>query len=437
MPHVEVDALAGSDTINIAPSTTTTFTVDGGDPIGVLPGDTINFIHPAAAYQLFPGPTSDSGGLNTAGFQTISWIHIESITNTGGGPAIITGTNGDDIITIIARDSSYARGHRWRAGFHRQRSTTAPTFCSSTRRICSSTPWPATIRFTSANRRPTTPCGTRKFGSPAARPRPNTGNVGDQIVLETPGTQNVTYAPDRRGARTGRRYLRRAFADRYCAVQRHHQHLEDHRRHLVLNRRLLSILPRRRRTVRLPRRRRLRQSDLPHSQPDDQHPNPIHPRRHARFRHDHRGRLCRRDNFCAAHFPRPGHLYQHNHISAVPIPTKAGASMRSLINGSCLQRYRSSSTAAAMQAQAPCKWAGISTVKTLVLNTPGIAHLDLNGMGGADYFYSSRAHCHTASTTVEGSDPIANLSGATGPVTVISETTRSRPSPPSPATAAP
>jgi len=106
MPHVEIDALAGSDIINIAPSTVTTFLVDGGDPIDVLPGDTINLIHPAGFYQLFPGPTSDSGGLNSSGYQTISWAHIETVTNTGGTP-IITGTNGDDQITIIARDNTY------------------------------------------------------------------------------------------------------------------------------------------------------------------------------------------------------------------------------------------------------------------------------------------------------------------------------------------
>src|SRR5262249_18442678 len=104
---VEIDALAGSDIVNIAPSLTTTFLVDGGDPIGVQPGDTLNMIHPPQFYQIFPGPTKDSGGLKTAGgFQTLSWAHIETIINTGGTP-ILTGTNGNDEITIIARDSAY------------------------------------------------------------------------------------------------------------------------------------------------------------------------------------------------------------------------------------------------------------------------------------------------------------------------------------------
>ncbi len=58
-----------------------------------------------------------------------------------------------------------------------------------------------------------------------------------------------------------------------------------------------------------------------------------------------------------------------------------------------------------------------ATVETLVLNTPGIAHLDLQGLGGADYFYVSGPLPYSI-TSLQGSDPIANLSGATGPVSV-------------------
>ncbi|HYW70658.1 MAG TPA: hypothetical protein VE961_06475, partial [Pyrinomonadaceae bacterium] len=107
LTHVELDSLAGSDSINAAPSTGTAFTVDGGDPTA-SPGDTINLIHPAAQYAVFPGPTSDSGAMSTSGFQNISWSHIESVLGTsGGGVPIITGTDADDQITVIARDSSY------------------------------------------------------------------------------------------------------------------------------------------------------------------------------------------------------------------------------------------------------------------------------------------------------------------------------------------
>ncbi|HWB14006.1 MAG TPA: DUF4214 domain-containing protein [Pirellulales bacterium] len=104
---LDVAGLAGNDTFNVTPSATVPISVDGGDPIGVLPGDTINLLHPPGPYQIFPGPTKDSGGLKTPGFQTVSWVHIETVVNTGGGPPIITGTNGNDEITVMARDSSY------------------------------------------------------------------------------------------------------------------------------------------------------------------------------------------------------------------------------------------------------------------------------------------------------------------------------------------
>ena len=42
--------------------------------------------------------------------QPISFVHIESLSVSGGGTPVINGTNGNDVITIIARDSSYAPG---------------------------------------------------------------------------------------------------------------------------------------------------------------------------------------------------------------------------------------------------------------------------------------------------------------------------------------
>ena len=42
--------------------------------------------------------------------QPISFVHIESLSVSGGGTPVINGTNGNDVITIIARDSSYAAG---------------------------------------------------------------------------------------------------------------------------------------------------------------------------------------------------------------------------------------------------------------------------------------------------------------------------------------
>src|SRR5206468_1399148 len=42
MAQVEIDGQAGSDTFNVTPQSTTSISIDGGDPIGVLPGDAIN-----------------------------------------------------------------------------------------------------------------------------------------------------------------------------------------------------------------------------------------------------------------------------------------------------------------------------------------------------------------------------------------------------------
>jgi hypothetical protein len=106
-----VNGLAGSDTFNVTSSATVPISIDGGDPVGVLPGDLLNIVTvPGDLVNLFPGPTSDSGGVVVNSNQPISYVHIESLSVTGGGSPVINGTNGNDVITIIARDSSYAPG---------------------------------------------------------------------------------------------------------------------------------------------------------------------------------------------------------------------------------------------------------------------------------------------------------------------------------------
>ena len=102
---LQINALAGNDIIDVTPSATTSIFVDGGDPIGSNPGDRI-VLHPPGAFVLEPGPENDEGGLNSAGAQRVSWDHIEGVFIVGGGPGVILGTNGDDDITVIARDSS-------------------------------------------------------------------------------------------------------------------------------------------------------------------------------------------------------------------------------------------------------------------------------------------------------------------------------------------
>ncbi|HWB14429.1 MAG TPA: DUF4214 domain-containing protein [Pirellulales bacterium] len=203
MAQVEVDALAGSDTINIAPSATTGFLVDGGDPIGVQPGDTINLIHPPGPFQIFAGPTSDSGGLKTAGFQTVSWVHIETVANTGGGAPIITGTNGNDEITVIARDSSYNPAN---PGVPNPLLDGVQDFTVSVNggpdMLFINTP-DLFIDSLSGNDdivvrepAPNQAAWNVQVFVAAGAPASGDNRLGDNIELETPGTQTVTYTPN-------------------------------------------------------------------------------------------------------------------------------------------------------------------------------------------------------------------------------------------------
>lgn len=100
----------GDDTFNITPGTIPVF-IDGGNPIGATAGDLIHFL-PTTSYTLEPGPENDSGGFvaDGLGVQRVSWDHIEEVSVTGGVAGVFLGTNGDDDITIIARDSSTHAG---------------------------------------------------------------------------------------------------------------------------------------------------------------------------------------------------------------------------------------------------------------------------------------------------------------------------------------
>ncbi len=64
-----------------------------------------------AAVGFFPGPENDEGGVLTGG-EDVSFDHIESliVAPIAGCPFLILGTNGDDDITIIARDASTTAG---------------------------------------------------------------------------------------------------------------------------------------------------------------------------------------------------------------------------------------------------------------------------------------------------------------------------------------
>jgi Ca2+-binding RTX toxin-like protein len=103
-----VFGLEGNDAFNVTAGAIPVF-VDGGDPIGTTPGDSIN---PIGAIGFFPGPEPDEGGFLTPG-GTISFDHIEEIGTVipvPGCPFLIVGTNADDDITVIARDGSTHAG---------------------------------------------------------------------------------------------------------------------------------------------------------------------------------------------------------------------------------------------------------------------------------------------------------------------------------------
>jgi hypothetical protein len=101
-----VNGNAGSDTFNVTPSSVSTF-VDGGDPVGALPGDLLNIIAGGGAVTFNAGPQIDEGSFVVGANQPVSFDHIESFGITGSGPATINGTNGPDAITVIARDETY------------------------------------------------------------------------------------------------------------------------------------------------------------------------------------------------------------------------------------------------------------------------------------------------------------------------------------------
>ncbi len=109
---LQVYGLEGNDTFNVIPGTIPVF-VDGGDPIGSTAGDRIA-LFPLGVFTAEPGPENDEGGATGAGVQRVSWDHIEAVTivpivppvGPPGFPGLFLGTNGDDDITIIARDAS-------------------------------------------------------------------------------------------------------------------------------------------------------------------------------------------------------------------------------------------------------------------------------------------------------------------------------------------
>ncbi len=195
--HLELDGLAGNDTFDLTPSAGVSLFADGGDPIGTTPGDQV-ILHPVGVFAVEPGPTNDAGGLKDAGQQRVSWSHMESVTVIGGpgaGPALVTGTNGDDDITVIARDGSYnplADGV--------QDFTVAVNGGPDVLYINAPALFidalagddQVVVREPAVNQAVWNVQVFVAGGTPGAA----SGQLGDTLELETPGSQSVTYSPD-------------------------------------------------------------------------------------------------------------------------------------------------------------------------------------------------------------------------------------------------
>jgi hypothetical protein len=183
----------GADTFNVTPGPIPVF-VDGGDPIGSTAGDTINF-NPAGAFVIEPGPQNDEGGLNAVGGQRISWDHIEAISVTGG-PGVFLGTNGDDDITIIARDSSTHAGADGVQDFTVSLNA-GPSILflnSPTLFVDALGGDDDVVLRTPAPNNAVWDVNVFIAGGPPAAPT-GVGQQGNVFELETPGTQTVTYSP--------------------------------------------------------------------------------------------------------------------------------------------------------------------------------------------------------------------------------------------------
>ncbi|HET6575770.1 MAG TPA: calcium-binding protein [Fimbriiglobus sp.] len=110
MEAVRVEAGDGADgiTLNLLAAGGLNYTVLGGDPIGTLAGDSLT-INSSAAMTVTTGPENDAGSVDAATTTptNVSFDEIEVLIIGGGGGAVVNGTNGNDAITVIARDDSY------------------------------------------------------------------------------------------------------------------------------------------------------------------------------------------------------------------------------------------------------------------------------------------------------------------------------------------
>ncbi|MBM3999217.1 MAG: hypothetical protein FJ297_06700 [Planctomycetes bacterium] len=83
--HVRIETLSGVDEARVRTDGTTSFFVDGGDPIGVMqgPGDLLDVTTDAAPISFLPGPESDEGTVAVLGDRPVSFDHLEALLVDG------------------------------------------------------------------------------------------------------------------------------------------------------------------------------------------------------------------------------------------------------------------------------------------------------------------------------------------------------------------
>ena len=188
-----VNSLGGDDTIDVTPSATVPISVDGGDPVGNTAGDTLIVQAGGASATYEPGPQNDEGSVLVAATERVSFDHIEALSIAGASSAVINGTNGDDSITIIARDDST---HAALVGLTPGVNDFTSSVNAGMEILWIDTP-AVTINALS---------GSDEIAIHAPAPNAAVWDVdvtvnggvpsaSDRLVIETPGTDSATYTP--------------------------------------------------------------------------------------------------------------------------------------------------------------------------------------------------------------------------------------------------
>ncbi|WP_417382519.1 choice-of-anchor D domain-containing protein [Gimesia sp.] len=95
-----------ADDITVNPNISTTINIFGGDPAApTMPADSLTYLTPGGQISTLSPSGLDGGTIGaTGGFQDVVFDEIESLTF--GGSVAVTGTAGDDILTISATSAN-------------------------------------------------------------------------------------------------------------------------------------------------------------------------------------------------------------------------------------------------------------------------------------------------------------------------------------------